>query len=260
MLQHLSEEVDHFLGTDSFLVQFENEPTRSIDCGNRRNPSPLARYLLTRRQSTRSPGLSQKSSQRYVRLILKIQQSPVFLHGFADFRGLGRHPLLTSFLVHFKILPLRLLIGQAGIPQPSPDSVMRNRGLIFLLYNSVQATNRPQLGFIPKIRRRLQNDFPKSLLVEVFEQARPPTYLLSLKPKQAICIMSSNPPKERGSIDAKGFGNVAHRQATGDSFNGSDPNFKGRVPSLVTLFHNRELNNNQASCVNTMLQNFCDGP
>ena len=52
----------------------------------------------------------------------------------------------------------------------------------------------------------------------------------------------------------------AHRQATGDSFNGSDPNFKGRVPSLVTLFHNRELNNNQASCVNTMLQNFCDGP
>ena len=47
MLQHLPEEFDHFLGTDSFLVQFENEPTRSIDCGNRRNPSPLARYLLT---------------------------------------------------------------------------------------------------------------------------------------------------------------------------------------------------------------------
>ena len=128
MLQHLPEECDHFLRTDSFLMQFENEPSRSIDGGNRRNPSPLARYLLARRQSTRSPGLSQESSQRNIGFVLKIQQSPVFLHGFADFRSFRRHPFLTGFLVHFKILPFRLLVGQTGIPQSSPDGVMRNRG------------------------------------------------------------------------------------------------------------------------------------
>ena len=137
---------------------------------------------------------------------------------------------------------------------------MRNRGLIFLLHNSMQATNRPQVSFIPKTRGRFKDDFPKSLLVQAFQQARAATYLFSLKSRQAICIMSSNPPKERGSINTKGVGNIAHRQATGNSFNGSDPNLKGRVPSLVTIFHNRELNNNQASYVNTMLQNFCDGP
>src|SRR5205085_2605881 len=136
---------------------------------------------------------------------------------------------------HFKILTLRLLIGQASIPQPSPDGVMRNRSLIFLLYNSMQTTNCPQVGFITKVRGGFENDFPKSLLVQAFRQARPTTHLLSLESRRAIFSMSSHPPKECGSIDTVGVGNITHSHATGHSFNGSNPNLKGRVPSLVTL-------------------------
>src|ERR1700682_549463 len=127
MRQHLPKKGDHFLGTDSLLMQLKEEPTPAIDGGNRRNSSSLTSYLLLGRQSTRRPSFAQKRCQRNIGLVLKIQQSPVFPHGFADFRGLTLHPFLTDLLIHFKVLTFRLLIGEPGFSQASPDRVMRNR-------------------------------------------------------------------------------------------------------------------------------------
>ena len=241
MFQHLPKEGDHFLRTDAFLVQLENKPARAIDGGKRRHSSPLARYHLTRCQPTRGPRFAQKGGQRHISFILEIQQSLVFLRGFADFWGNGPHPFLTSFLVHFKVLPLRLLIGQAGIPQTPPDGVARNRSLLFFLDDSMQTTNRPQISLKSKGRGRFKNDFPKSLLVKVFKQTRSAAYPLSLESIHAAFTESGRPTKKSCPIYAIGFGNLPYGHATANSFDSSNPNFKGRILSLVMLFHNQEL-------------------
>src|SRR5579859_4370225 len=233
VLQHLPQESDHFLRTDALFVQLEKKPAGTIDGGNRRHSSSLARYLLTRRQATRGPRLTQKGCQRNIGLILEIQQSPVFLHGFADSRGLRLHPFLTDFLVHFKVLSLRLLVGQPSIPQTPPDGIVRNRCRIFLLDNLMQSTNGPQVRFKTEGRRRLKNDFPKSRLVKAFEQTRAATYLPSLEPIQATYTVSGHPSKKCRSINTKRVCNLADSQAPFDSLHCSNTNIKGRVPSLA---------------------------
>src|SRR5437870_2745972 len=196
MRQHLPKECDHFFRADALLVKFENQATQTIDSRYGRYPCPSASYLLARRLPTRSPSLAQKGGQGYIGLVLKIQQSLVFLHGFANLGGFRPHPLVTGRLVHFKVLALRLLISQPCFAQAPPDRIMRNRGYILLLDNSMQPTDRPQIGFKPKVRRWLKNDFPKRVFVKVFEKTRSATSRLAFQPAQTILIESTHPAEK----------------------------------------------------------------
>src|SRR6202158_2629094 len=256
---HLPKESDHFIRVDAFLVQLEDQPTHAIDGRECRNTSALASHLLPGRVPTRSPGLSQKSSQRHVRLILKIQQRPVFLHGSAYLRGFRPHPFVTRFLVHFKILSLRLLISQPGFSQASPNSVVRNRCRKFLLNNPMQSTDCPQIGFKSKSRSSLKNDLNKPICVKVFKQTRSAASHLSPKPVRAFIIESGYPSIKCGAINTISVGNFTDGQTTANSLDGPNPNFKGRVPSLVMLFHNQQLNTKQATCVNTCCKFIATG-
>jgi len=247
MSQHLAQEADNLFRADSFLMQLEYQPTHAIDCGNRRNTSPLSCHFLTRRFATRGPSLAQECRQRHVGLVLKIQQSPVFCHRATNFRGLDSHPLRTDFLIHFKVLSLRLLVCQTRLSQTPPDGVMRNRCRILVLNNSMDSTNRPQIRFKPIGSSRRKNNLQKIFLQQVLEQSGATASHFSLKP---TCTISSDPTKEGRPINAKGVGNLTDGQATTNCINSSHPYIKGRVPSLVTAFHNRKLDNRQALCVN----------
>src|SRR5208282_6470661 len=133
---------------------------------------------------------------------------------------------------------------------------MRNCRLVFLLNHPMQTAYCPQIGFKSKSRGRFKNNLNKTIFVQVFEQTRTATARFSLKSAQSIRIETSDPSKECRPINTIGGSNFGCRQSTVNGFNGTNPNFKGRVPSLVTLVHNQELNKTQTIRVNTKCCRF----
>src|ERR1700722_10288232 len=161
VLQHLPQKMNDLFRGNPFIIQVKQKPALTIDGRHRRHATSFACYLLARCSATWSPGLTQEGCQRYVCLILKIQQSPKITDRLANFGGVGTQPLLTSLFVQFKVLPFRFLAGQPGVTQSSPNTDFRQvEGKFFPKYLPHTA-DCPKIGFKPKIGSRQQNYLPQ---------------------------------------------------------------------------------------------------
>src|SRR5271157_3931088 len=80
VLKHLRQELDDFLGTDSFVVKSEEKLSSTRNRGHCRHTTALSSHTLFRSLSAGCPGLTQERCQRNVRLILEVEDRFVFPH------------------------------------------------------------------------------------------------------------------------------------------------------------------------------------
>ena len=143
MLEHLSEKVNDFGGGNPFFMQSKHQVSASADGRHRGHAAALSGNFPFRRLTAWRPSFSQERCQRDVRLVLKIENRPVFLDRSADFRRLVSQPFPPRLLVNFVVLTLRFLVSQSRFSEPSPNRIPRNMNPVLNLKHLVQPSNGP---------------------------------------------------------------------------------------------------------------------
>ena len=121
--------------SNSFLVKSKDQGATITDRRHCRNAATQSRHCCFGRVSTRRPSLFQKRRQRNIRLVLKIQNRPVFKYTTLDFRYLIASPMFPNALVCFVVFSFRCLIGQPSINESSPNGMLGNKNLKLLRNN-----------------------------------------------------------------------------------------------------------------------------
>src|SRR5438552_8595296 len=233
VLQHLSQELHDFLGSDAPGEQLKYKSSLAAQGGHRCYATPFTGDSRFRCLRPECPRLAQKRGQRNVRLVLKVQNRPEFPYRCANSRRFALEPLLSSVLADFEVSPLRLLVGEARVPQSSPHRILRNRHSILLSYHLPQATHRPQISLKPKVRSRLQNDVVKGLHIERSQQPWTPTPTAPLQSTFSLRGEAAYPTKKCSTIHTVRFRNLTHRLPALNRQHGRRPNVERRVPSLA---------------------------
>src|SRR5271157_4645775 len=167
MMQHVSQEVNHFLRSNPLLIQGEQEVSSLADRRKCGDSSPFSRDLTLGRLSAWCPRLPEERCQRNICLVLKIENCPVFPHCFPYFGQRVFQPFLTCLLIRLEVLTFRFLIRQSGFTKPSPDRILRHDDLQLRLHDLMYPCYCPQICFKPEPRRRLENEVPETLAAYV---------------------------------------------------------------------------------------------
>src|SRR3989337_115473 len=250
--------MNDFIRGNPFLVQSKQQMATSADCRNGGNSSALSADPRFGSLSPRRPRLAQERRQGNVRLVLKIQNRPVFPHGFADFWQFACQPFQACSVVRLEVLTFWFLVGEPRFPKPSPNRVLGDGDLQFLLNDLMDPRHSPQVCFIPNTGCRLKNDLPQLFAVQLRQLAWTPA---SRSPVQAVFSLLPiplDPTKECRAIRTVSLRHLSDGKAMKkDSLHGANPNIVGRVPSLA---HGGRLSR-QVPCVSrSMLQIYCGEP
>src|SRR5271157_5737408 len=170
MIQHLSQEVNYLVRSNPLLMQGEEEVSSLAhrrQCGH---SSPFSRDPPLGRLSAWRPRLAEERCQRNIRLVLKIENCPVFPHCLAYFGERIFQPFLACLGIRLEVLTFRFLIRQSCVTKPSPDRVLRHDDLQLLLYDLVYPCHRPQICF--KCRAALKIDTLAALENRHFEESK----------------------------------------------------------------------------------------
>ena len=231
MLQHLTQKLHHFLRRDPLVVQAEDELTGSCDGRHRRNPSAFAGNCLLRRFPARRPCLCQKRGQRDVGFVLKVQYCLVFPHRTPNLGQFLASPVLPFFLRHFKILFLRLLIGQTRFVQPTHHRLFRDRDPKFRLYDLNQSPGRPKIGFKTIFGGRRQDYSLQASGTQLRQFTGTARHCSTAQTAIAFVIEACQPSMHGRPVCTIGMGNLGNRQAIIDNgFDGPYANLQSRIP------------------------------
>jgi hypothetical protein len=135
----------------------------SIDSRHDRYGATLAGNFLFGCFPAWSPGLAQESRQGDARLVLAVEQSPIFLDCGANLGQSFTQPLLSDFRVGFAILTGRFLVGQARFLQATQDGTHGHGGLVALRNHLMQSLGGPEIRFKVKRGCRLQDNIAQLL-------------------------------------------------------------------------------------------------
>ncbi len=231
--QQLSEKMHNFWRGDPFVVQREHQPTSVTQCRHSGNTPSLASHSHPWCVSARRPRLAKKGCQRHVGFILEVQNRLELPYRFANSGHFGSQPLLPSFFVQLKVLPLRLLIRQSRIPQPSPDSVLRESYVKDVLNYLLQSSYSPQICLKLERRSWFEDDRPNVCFREILQQPRPTTARSPTQAFLSVCIVAGKPAKKSRPINTIGLAHYPNWQSLNNGFYGSSTNLIGRMPSLA---------------------------
>src|SRR5271157_1346995 len=233
MIQHLSQEVNYLVRSNPLLMQGEEEVSSLAhrrQCGH---SSPFSRDPPLGRLSAWRPRLAEERCQRNIRLVLKIENCPVFPHCLAYFGERIFQPFLACLGIRLEVLTFRFLIRQSCVTKPSPDRVLRHDDLQLLLYDLVYPCHCPQICFKPKLRRRLEDEVPKALAVYVSQLSGASASNLPMQPGFSMVLIAFNPPKNGTAIYIVCSRDLAERHVlANDSLHCSCPNLIRRVSSV----------------------------
>src|SRR5271166_6039378 len=115
MAQHVSQEVNHLVRSNPLLVQGKEEMSSSADRRKSGDSSPFSSDLTLGCLSARCPRLPQERCQRYVCLVLKIENRPVFPHCFSYSWQCVFQPFLTCLVIRLEVLTFRFLVRQSRL-------------------------------------------------------------------------------------------------------------------------------------------------
>ena len=258
MTEHLSQEVNDFIRSDPLLVQSKQEVSLLADRRKSGDPSSFSGNLTLGGLSSWCPGLAQERRQRNIGLVLKIENCPVFPHGFTHFRQRTLQPFLTSLVVRLEILTLRFLVCQSRFSKPSPNRVLRHDHLEFLLNNLMYPSHGPQVCLISEVCRRLKNQIPKPLAVHLPQLSWASAPNLPTQANFSLSLIAFEPPKQGSAVSTVCFRNVADREAsTQHSLHCPCPHFVRRISSVN---HGGRICRPILFESTLMLQIYCDEP
>src|SRR5262245_58614493 len=233
VLQHLPQELHDLLRSDPLAEQLKYQASLSTQSRHGRYPAAFARDCNVSGLAAEFPCLSKKRGQRYVRLVLEVQNCPEFLDGSANARRFGPQPFFPCFLVQLKVSAFGLLIRKARIPQAPPHRVFGERDSILLANHLSQPTDSPQVRFKAEMRGWFQYHIIEGLHVKGTQQAWPTASRATLQAPTPLRDKSAHPTKQCRPIHPVGVGNLTYRLATLHRKHGTGPRVKRRVPSLA---------------------------
>ena len=219
-------------------MQTKQQASLPTDRGHGRYTAAFSRYLRLRRLAARGPRFPQKGRQGYVRLVLKIQNTPIFLDRFADFRHVLAQPFLPGLLARFVVFAFGLLIGKPGFTQPPPNRVLGNPGAESLTNHPMQSPHRPQIRFVTKIRRRTKHQLAPIVHTQILKFARATAARLPLQALLASLPITANPTENRGAIRAECVGDIGHRPPSQNRVHRTTTNCASRISFLI---HDEEI-------------------
>ncbi len=236
--EHLCEKVNHFSRCNPFFVKPKQQPTPPTNGRHSCNAAPFTRNGCLGRLAARSPRLAEKGRQGNVRFILKVENSPIFLHCPANFGNLLAQPRLAGFFVDFVVFAFRLLVSEARIAEPSPHRVARKTNVKPLLNHLSHTPDRPQIGFVAKIRRFLQDDLAQVFYRQFLQLPWPSTPRPTLESLVALQAKTPNPSKYRNATNAIHLGNHTRGNTIPHRFHGTLTNLHRQMRSVA---HNPRL-------------------
>ncbi len=244
MAEHLSQEIDYFVGCDSLLMQSKDQLATMRDGRHCRYSSARACHTLLRRAAHEPPRLTQQRRQRNVRFVLEVENCPVFPDRAANPRQFATSPFGSLFLGQLKILSLGLLIAQPSLVQ-SPQHRPFGQDNTELTSNYLdQSACRPKVGFIPKRGSRSQYHVHQSVRIEARKLSWTPRNRLSLQAGFPVSLKPLQPAMNRRTIRAVRLGDVCdHHAAINHCTNGPNPEIIRRIHRQLwrSFAHTREL-------------------
>jgi len=161
----------------------------------------FSRDGLLRCLPTGSPRLSKQCGERDVRLVLKVQNGPVFPHRLADLGYLSAQPVLPFFLRQFEVFALGLLVGQTGLVQSPQHGLLRKGHVEFSLDDLNEPSCGPEVGLAAVRGRRGQDHLTQSVAIQLDQLPRPPDHR---PPEQSIftsfCLVARKPSMNRAAV------------------------------------------------------------
>ncbi len=238
MFQHLRKEVDHFARRNALFEQPKQQVSRFADGGHCCDSATFASDSGCGRLTARRPCLAQECCQRDVRLVLEIEDRPVFLDTFANLRHFVTSPFSPRFLVDLVVFSLRFLVRQSSFPQPTPNSVSRNGNVILLLNHAMQAANGPQIRLVSKRGCRPQHNRTKFTFIQFFQFSRATAARPARETCFAILLVSTQPAMQGLSCNTIRIRGIANCPTTLHCLHSTNANFNSRVSFLA---HKSEL-------------------
>src|SRR5437667_1764749 len=212
MPQHLSQEIDDLGRSDAFIVQAKNQLSATGDRRHGRHTTTLARHSLLRRLTPRCPCLAQKSRQRHVSLVLKVQNCLVFSDGLSNPWQLALPPLQSFLIRHFEVLTGGFLIAHSCLVQTTHHGLLRYGYPQLAVYDLDQSGRCPEIGLEPKLRSWREYYRCQCLGIQPSKFSRAARRWPAQQPSFTLPLEAHQPAVDSRAIRAIGLSNFRDSQ------------------------------------------------